>query len=38
VGRRIVVRQSEFDAWVTRFHVTGEPAVDALVADMLKGL
>jgi excisionase family DNA binding protein len=38
VGGKILVRQSEFDAWITKFRISVTPRVEAVVADILKGL
>jgi len=39
VGGKILVRQAEFDAWVTQFRVaTARVSVGELVADVLDGL
>ena len=38
VGGKILVRQSEFDAWITQFRIEAPPRVDAIVDDVLKGL
>lgn len=38
VGGKILVRRSEFDAWIARYRQLGRPDVDRLVADALKNL
>jgi excisionase family DNA binding protein len=38
VGGKILVRQSEFDGWMSRFRVSVTPRIDAVVTDILKGL
>ena len=38
VGGKILVKQSEFDAWIARFRISATPRVDAVVTDILKGL
>jgi hypothetical protein len=38
VGGKILVRRSEFDAWIARYRQLGRPDVDRLVADALKDL
>jgi len=38
VGGKILVRRSEYDAWVRRFRASTASVVDALVAETLKGL
>ena len=38
VGGKILVRQSEFDAWITKFRISSTPRVETVVADILKGL
>jgi excisionase family DNA binding protein len=38
VGGKILVRRSEFDAWIARHRQVGRGDVDRLVADALKGL
>ena len=38
VGGKILVRRSEFDAWIARYRQLGRPDVDRLVADALSGL
>jgi len=35
---KVLVKRSEFDAWMTSFRVASPARVDALVADILKGL
>lgn len=39
VGGKILVRRSDFDAWMNQFRIAGKPVtVDALVNDVLQGL
>ena len=38
VGGKILVRRSEFDAWVAGFRRRGRPAVDQIVSDVLRDL
>jgi excisionase family DNA binding protein len=38
VGGRVLIKRSEFDAWIAQFRITATPCVDAAVADILKGL
>ena len=38
VGGKILVRRSEFDAWMSRFRVDDMIQVDAIVAEVLTGL
>jgi Helix-turn-helix domain len=38
VGGRVVVRRSEYDAWVARFRCAATSSVDAIVADAMRGL
>ena len=38
IGGKILVRRSEFDAWIARYRQLGRPDVDRLVADALSGL
>jgi hypothetical protein len=38
IGGKIVVKRSEYDAWVDRFRVAATDTVDALVAETLRGL
>lgn len=39
IGGRIVVRQSEFDAWASQFRVASRPMeMDAFVADVIASL
>ncbi len=38
VGGKILVKQSEFDSWITRCRISTAARVDAFVADILKGL
>jgi hypothetical protein len=38
IGGKILVKRSEYDAWVARFRASTSSAVDALVAETLKGL
>ena len=38
VGGKILVRRSEFDAWIAAYRQRGRPEVDQIVADVLKNL
>lgn len=38
VGGKIVVRRSEFDAWIARFRQVGHPDVDRIVSEALQDL
>ena len=38
VGGRVLVRRSEYDAWVTHFRARAAPTVDRVVDDVLRGL
>lgn len=38
VGGKILIRRSEFDAWIARFRVADSGPLEALVADAMKGL
>lgn len=38
VGAKVLVKRSEFDAWIAAFKTSGESGVDAIVADVLSGL
>jgi hypothetical protein len=38
VGGKIVVRRSEFDAWIAAYRQRGRADVDAIVHDVLKDL
>jgi excisionase family DNA binding protein len=38
VGGKILVRRSEFDAWMRQFRRIGNEDVNAVVSDVLKGL
>lgn len=38
VGGKLLVRRSEFDAWMTRFRQVGRADVDRVVSDVLKTL
>lgn len=38
IGGKVLVRRSDFDAWAARFRVADQGRVDALVADVLKGV
>ncbi len=38
VGGKILVRQSDYDAWVGRLRVAESPAIDQLVSETLRGL
>lgn len=35
---KVLVRQSDFDAWLARYRSVGRPAVDRIVDDVLRGL
>ena len=35
---KILVRRSEFDAWIARYRQVGDPQVDRIVAEALDGL
>ncbi len=37
VGGKILVRRSEFDAWLGQYRQVGPPRVDAIVAEVLTG-
>jgi hypothetical protein len=37
-GGKVLVRRSEFDAWLARYRQVGRPDVDRIVADVLAGL
>ncbi len=37
-GGKVLVRRSEFDAWLARYRQVGRPDVDRLVDDLLAGL
>jgi len=38
VGGKILVRRSEFDAWVTRYRRVGRVDMDQLVSEVLEGV
>jgi len=38
VGGKILVRRSEFDAWIAAYRRVGDPDVDQIVDDVLGGL
>ena len=38
VGGKVLVKRSEFDAWVAGFREESGPQIDAMVADVLGGL
>ena len=38
VGGKVLVKRSEFDAWVSAFRVEESPRVDAIVAEIVGGL
>ena len=38
VGGKVLVKQSEFDAWMTVFRTEITPRVDAIVTEVLGGL
>ena len=38
VGGKVLVKRSEFDAWVSTFRVEESPRVDAIVAEIVGGL
>ena len=38
VGGKVLVRRSEFDAWMARHRHVGRPDVDRIVRDVLAGL
>jgi excisionase family DNA binding protein len=38
VGGKVLVRRSEFDAWISRFRTAGSPNVTALVDEVLTDL
>lgn len=38
IGGKIVVRRSEFDAWIAYFKTVGNPNVDRVVAEVLANL
>jgi len=38
VGGKILVRRSEFDAWIARYRQIGHPNVDRIVSEVLKRL
>src|SRR5262245_28943293 len=38
VGNKIVVRRSEFDAWIVRYRQVGRLDVDRIVSEVLEGI
>lgn len=38
VGGKILVRRSEFDAWIAQYRQVGDADVERIVADVFKGL
>jgi excisionase family DNA binding protein len=38
VGGKVLIRRSEFDAWMLRFHQEGSTDVDRIVSDVLRDL
>jgi Helix-turn-helix domain len=38
IGGKILVRRSEFDAWITRYRQVGRVDVDQLVSEVLEGI
>src|SRR5262245_26473264 len=38
IGGKILVRRSEFDAWITRYRQVGRVDVDRIVSDVVTGL
>ena len=38
IGGKILVRRSEFDAWMAAYRHQGQPCVDQIVSSVLKGL
>jgi hypothetical protein len=38
VGGKILVRRSEYDAWVARYRQVGDPDLDRIVSETLRGL
>lgn len=38
VGGKLLVRRSEFDAWIAAFKATDGGTLDALVADLMRGM
>ena len=38
VGGKLLVRRSEFDAWIAAFKATDAGTLDALVADLMRGM
>src|SRR5262249_23714666 len=38
VGGKLLVRRSEFDAWIARYRQCGQANVDSIVDDVLRGL
>ncbi len=37
-GGKILVKQSDFDAWIARYRQVGDPDVERVVAEALQGL
>ncbi len=37
-GSKILVRRSDFDVWMARYRQVGDPDVDRIVTEALKGL
>jgi hypothetical protein len=37
-GGKVLVRRSEWDAWIARYRRVGDPDVERIVADVLGGL
>jgi len=38
VGGKILVRRSEFDAWIAQYRQNGQPNVDHIVSEVMKRL
>lgn len=38
VGTRVLVKRSEYDAWVQQFHQTGETPEDLIARDLLESM
>jgi hypothetical protein len=38
VGTRVLVKRSEYDAWVRQFHHTGETPEDLIARDLLEAM
>jgi hypothetical protein len=38
VGGKLLIRRSEFDAWISAYRRLGRPDIDKIVTDVLKGL